>query len=302
MQLNSINYFVTIAQEKSISKAADKLFVSQPALSLYMKKIESELNTPLFVHGNRNFELTQAGEIFFQEGQVILQLYEQMMRRITSLANSNQEIVHFGISPFYSKYYLPKIIPHVLERYPWLQFNIIEEHSVYLEEKLAAGELDFCALPLYPKNPLLDYEVIHQEEIFLAVPRNHPVNALITPSSGISYIDLRLVRNEPFVSLKSIQKFSEMSHQLCEEAGFTPRTICETLNWDTVDTLVGTGLGVGFVPEVLVKAPTTENSPNYYRISAKAFRPYAIVTQKNSTISHPAMLIIDYFRKAFQVG
>lgn len=173
---------------------------------------------------------------------------------------------------------------------------------MYLEEKLAAGELDFCALPLYPKNPLLDYEVIHQEEIFLAVPRNHPVNALITPSSGISYIDLRLVRNEPFVSLKSIQKFSEMSHQLCEEAGFTPRTICETLNWDTVDTLVGTGLGVGFVPEVLVKAPTTENSPNYYRISAKAFRPYAIVTQKNSTISHPAMLIIDYFRKAFQVG
>ena len=156
MQLNSINYFVTIAQEKSISKAADKLFVSQPALSQYMKKIESELNTPLFVHGNRNFELTQAGEIFFQEGQVILQLYEQMMRRITSLANSNQEIVHFGISPFYSKYYLPKIIPHVLERYPWLQFNIIEEHSVYLEEKLAAGELDFCALPLYPKNPLLD--------------------------------------------------------------------------------------------------------------------------------------------------
>ena len=69
-----------------------------------------------------------------------------------------------------------------------------------------------------------------------------------------------------------------------------------------MDTLVGTGLGVGFVPEVLVKAPTTENSPNYYRISAKAFRPYAIVTQKNSTISHPAMLIIDYFRKAFQVG
>ena len=223
MQLNSINYFVTIAQEKSISKAADKLFVSQPALSQYMKKIESELNTPLFVHGNRNFELTQAGEIFFQEGQVILQLYEQMMRRITSLANSNQEIVHFGISPFYSKYYLPKIIPHVLERYPWLQFNIIEEHSVYLEEKLAAGELDFCALPLYPKNPLLDYEVIHQEEIFLAVPRNHPVNALITPSSGISYIDLRLVRNEPFVSLKSIQKFSEMSHQLCAGGGFCAR-------------------------------------------------------------------------------
>ena len=208
----------------------------------------------------------------------------------------DQRNVSYGGTGFYydKAPKLPEEVEHHMPDY--------HLYDGWVEEKLAAGELDFCALPLYPKNPLLDYEVIHQEEIFLAVPRNHPVNALITPSSGISYIDLRLVRNEPFVSLKSIQKFSEMSHQLCEEAGFTPRTICETLNWDTVDTLVGTGLGVGFVPEVLVKAPTTENSPNYYRISAKAFRPYAIVTQKNSTISHPAMLIIDYFRKAFQGG
>jgi LysR family hydrogen peroxide-inducible transcriptional activator len=169
---------------------------------------------------------------------------------------------------------------------------------------LINGQLDFCTIPLHPINPELEYEVIHQEEIFLAVPKHHPVNSQITPSPGFSYIDLRLVKNEPFIALKSVQKFSQMSIRMCEEAGFTPNVILETLNWDTVNLLVAKGLGVGFVPEILVNsASRDENQPNYYRIlSTRATRPYAIAYSKGKTPFAAAQILMDYFRDAFRSG
>lgn len=300
MNLNSIQYFITIVQEKSISKAAKKLYVSQPAMSQCIKRLETELNAPLFIPGNRDFQLTQTGELLYQEGTVIFQLYEQLLKKIHYLLETQQEEVYFGISPFYGQYYLPRIIPYLMKNYPHIHYNITEDYSVRLEEKLLAGELDFCAVPLFPQNPLLEYEVISEEEIFLAVPRNHPVNELVTPSPGISYIDLSLVKNEPFISLKPVQKFAKMEQQICEEFGFTPNTVCETLSWDTVDTLVGVGTGVGFVPELLAKKTPGENTPNYYRISTSVSRPYAIAVQKDHPLSASASLMIDAFRKVLQ--
>lgn len=301
MDLKAITYVTVIARERSFSKAAEKLFISQPALSQYIKKVEAELNLPLFERQSHPLELTAAGEVFVQDGEVILQLRDRMLRRIHNIANQYGDTVHFGISPFYSKYYLPKVLPRFFADYPKIKVEISEEYSYVMENLLISGQLDFCALPIHPMNPQLTYEVIHQEEIFLAVPKKHPVNALITPSPGFPYIDLRLVKNEPFIGLKSVQKFSEMGRHLCEDAGFAPHILYETLSWDTVNMLIANGLGVGFVPEILIDSDTAHNRPHYYRIAnANATRPYAIVSRKGTVPTPAAQLLMDYFRESFQ--
>lgn len=301
MDIKGIKYVITIAQERSFSKAAEKLFISQPALSQYIKKLEEELGSPLFDRRSFPMELTPAGEIFIQDGATILQLKEKMIRRITNSANLSEDTVYLGISPFYSKYYLPRILPAFFNNHPHIKVEISEEYSYVLENLLISGQLDFATLPLHPINSELTYEVIHQEEIFLAVPKQHPVTALITPSPSFPYIDLQLVKNEPFIGLKSVQKFSEMGNRLCEEAGFTPNYIYETLNWDTVNMLIANGLGVGFVPEILIDPSSSSKQPNYYRIaSGNATRPYTIALRKGSTPTPAAQILMDYFRESFK--
>ena len=301
MSLKAIKYVITIAKEGSFSKAAEKLFISQSALSQCIKKLEEELSCTLFERHNNSLELTKAGEIFVQEGSVILDLYDKMLRRLSSVANKYEDTVHFGISPFYSKYYLPKILPSFLLNNPSIKVEISEEYSHVLESLVINKQLDFCAVPLDPMHPQLEYEVIHQEEIFLAVPKHHPVNSQITPSPGFPYIDLKLVKNEPFISLKSVQKVSEMIYQICRQAGFTPNIILETFNWDTVNMLVSKGVGIGFVPEILVYNSSGKDQPNYYRIrSSCTTRPYCIAYRKGEKLFPAAQLLIEHFRDAFK--
>ena len=90
----------------------------------------------------------------------------------------------------------------------------------------------------------------------MAIPKNHPINAHYPDTSAngerFPYIDLSLLKNEALIGLKKIQKFSQMGLRLCKEAGFVPNTVCATLHWETVHMLVATGLGVGFIPKMLV--------------------------------------------------
>lgn len=305
MQIKSFYYFQTIVEKKTLSAAAKALFVSQPALSQQIQRMEEEIGATLFARNGHALTLTPAGEIFLQRGRHILQTYENMEKEIRILRFGDLESVRFGISPFYSQHYLPKILPPLLSQYPQLKIDIVEDISQRLEEKLLNGELDFCALPLYPKNEMLEYEAIYHEEILLAVPRNHPINAEYPASAVIDrsfpYIDLALVKNEAFIGLKKIQKFSMMGLRLCEEAGFVPNTVCETMNWETVHMLVASGLGVGFIPEMLAgRISDASLCPCYYRIAANAHRAYAIAQRPGTALSETAQILVNSFRDFFR--
>jgi len=304
MQIKSFRYFETIVEKKTLSAAAEALFISQPALSQQVRKMEEEVGAPLFSRDGHTLTLTPAGEIFLKNGQHILRIYENMRQEIDLSHRKDQGSVRFGISPFYSQHYLPRLLPPILHRYPNLRIDIIEDISQRLEKLLIEGELDFCALPLSPKNDLLEYEAIYQEEILLAVPRNNPLNAGYPPNAledrNFPYINLSLVRSEAFIGLKKVQKFSAMGLRLCEEAGFVPNTICETLNWETVHLLVASGLGVGFIPKMLAgDVKDRDSCPCYYRIPS-SFRAYAIAYRIGEGLSDPAQILVDGIRDFFR--
>ena len=305
MNIRSFQYFIAIWEKPTLSAAADALYISQPALSQQIKKIEEEVGAQLFTRKGHTMSLTPAGEVFLLCSRRILQFYEAMQREVKMLSVAEKDTVHMGISPFYSQHYLPKILPPFLQKHPQINVDIVEEISVILENRLLKGELDFCALPLYPKNELLEYETIYHEKILLAVPKDHPVNsnyptdALITKS--YPFLDLALMKNEPFIGLKKIQKFSAIGLRLCEEAGFAPRTICETMNWETVHLMIASGLGVGFVPEILIgNILDPETCPCYYQLSSPAYRDYALVHRPGAILSDAANILQESLREFFR--
>lgn len=305
MNIRSFQYFITISEKPTLSAAADALYISQPALSQQIRKIEEEVGAQLFIRKGHTMTLTPAGEAFLLCSRRILQFYEAMQREVKMLSVAEKDTVHMGISPFYSQHYLPKILPPFLQKYPHINVDIVEENSVNLENKLLKGELDFCALPLYPKNELLEYETIYHEKILLAVPRDHPINSSYPADALISRtypsIDLALMKNEPFIGLKKIQKFSAIGLRLCEEAGFVPRTICETMNWETVHLMITSGLGVGFVPEILIgNIIDPEICPCYYQLSSPVYRDYALVHRPGAILSEAANTLQESLREFFR--
>lgn len=305
MQIKSFQYFISIVENKSLSAAAQALYISQPALSQHIKKLEDELNVTLFKREGHFLTLTQAGEIFLRNSKNILRDFGNMQKEFELLHSGDSESVRFGISPFYSQHYLPKLLPSIITKYPGLKIDIVEDISTALERKLIDGDLDFCTLPLLPKNDLLEYEAIYHEEILLAVAHDNPLNAGYPQDAlknhNFPYINLSRVRGESFITLKKIQKFSHMGLRLCEDAGFIPTTICETMNWETVHMLVSSGLGVGFIPSILAgQIPASAEPPCYYRIDSNSYRAYAIATRPGSALSAPAQILVDGFRKFFQ--
>ncbi len=301
MTFKTIEYVIAVHEAGSFSRAAQNLFISQPALSQAIAKAEHDLGVEFFTRDTHSLRLTAAGELLVREGRELLLKRDELKTRISGLSAARSETIRLGISPFYSKYYLPAILPYFRHHFPSVRLEITEEISVVLEQQVIDGTLDFCFVPLHPQNPRLSYEVVHVEEILLAVPKSSPVCAHATPSPGLPYIDLKYLANEPFIALKSIQKFNEMSVQLCARAGFEPHVVYETLNWDTVSMLVASGMGVGFVPDVLLNRLSGENSPQYYRLLGHdALRPYAVACKRGSQLSPLAIQLVEIFKSNIQ--
>ena len=297
MTFKTIEYVLAVYETGSFSRAAQQLFISQPALSQAIRKTEEELGAAIFVRDTHSVRLTAAGELLVREGRELLAKRNELKTRISGLSAARNDIIRLGISPFYSKYYLPAVLPYFSRYFPSVRLEITEEISVVLEQQVVDGMLDFCFVPLHPQNPRLCYEVIHVEEILLAVPQGSPVCIHATPSPTLPYLDLKYCENEPFIALKSIQKFNDMSAKLCAQAGFKPHIVYETLNWDTVNLLAASGLGVGFVPDVLLNHFTGERSPQYYHLlGVDALRPYAVAFKKGSELSPLARQLVEIFR------
>lgn len=301
MDFKALEYICAISEAKTISQAARNLFISQPALSQYLSKIEQGLGTPVFVRSGNVMTLTSAGEILVREGRALLMAREDMMAQVAGLSSGRAETLCFGISPFYSKYYLPLLLPYYRTHYPHIQLNIIEQSSTDLEQRVLDGSLDLCFIPAEPMREGLTYRPIYMEEIMIALPPAHPANAHAVPSPGIPYLDIACLGNEPFVELVPTLKFAKMSQRILRHFSITPNVIYESTNWDTVCMLVARGIGVGFLPEVLIHKHLLE--PTFYRIAGiDSTRSYSAVYVRGRRLSHSELNLINVFQELLKKG
>ncbi len=280
MDDRALLYFITVARRGSFTKAAEELFISQSALSQSISHLEKELDVKLLSRG-RVISLTRAGRVFLAEAQRLYQNTNQLKERLKELKNESPEFLTFGISSFYSKYFLPKIVSHLESDYPKLSVNFIEDTSLKMEDMLMGGILDCALVPLPLGHSELECVPVRMETIYIAAPKNHPL-AETDPDEAVS---LKLFGNERFILTKPIQRFTALAHTLCENAGFTPNTAYETMNWDTAHALISEGMGVGFVPDILTSVKS-DNSPVYRKIDdPKSVRFYVLARRKGRSFS-----------------
>lgn len=245
--LKRFEYVMIINECGSISKAANKLSISQPTLSKYLSNLEQELECELFDRTKTPLELTCAGEAFLQTGQKMLDLDSQLGTRLETLKNNDSLEITLGMSVSRSKYLMPLILSQYSKTNPKNRVLIKEGTTSQISESLTQGKLDMAISLLDEKTRQFENVVLFEERVLLAVPKSL-VHKVQTALENNSEVDLRKLRDVPFISVQEGQYLRNALDLLLGEQ-VVPEYECQYI--ESALALSKMGIGVTLVPSYI---------------------------------------------------
>lgn len=243
LEISELNSFAVLAEELHFGRASNRLFLSQPALSKQIRRLESKVGGQLFARTRRKVELTEAGRVLLPYAERILQEAE------TALSVSKQAVeglagtlrIGFGIASVFD--ILPRTVVRFRKAFPLVGLQMQDMTTPSQVESLLDGRIDIGILRL---------PVVHAELDSLLLDREHFV---AVTSKSVQYNKkegLACLRDAPFILFDSIT-FLDRAFTLCRRAGFTPRVVQEANEIFTILNLVRAGLGVSLLPSAAMK-------------------------------------------------
>lgn len=297
IELKTLKIMLAIEQEGSFAKAAKILYTTQPALTKYIKRIESALSFPLYNRENGKCIPTEPAKILLTEGKLLLSQYNSMLKKMENVANSKITDIELGWPDGYAVNYLDRIMSSA-SHLNSLNVTITEGSVETLINLLLQKKLTLLFVPAVYYHPDLLYSTILHEEFYLAVPKNHIANSLIMENSLANYADLSKIKGMPFISLYA-KAYEEFIKPLFHEAGYKPNVIIKCTSWDSSHSLVENGLGLSIVPYWF--AEKGHEKINYYHIQSncRTYRIFACVLHRSQLISPELQSFIDYVKNIY---
>ncbi|MDY3282511.1 MAG: LysR family transcriptional regulator [Dysosmobacter sp.] len=252
-------YFQAIATEHSISRAADKLYISQSSLSKFLKAIEDELGTKLVDRRTIPLKLTPAGERFLQFLKESSALYEKALSEITQLESEAPRELIIGTSSMNSKV-ISDAFPEFYSRYPNIQLSLQEGHSEDLAQLLMRRKIDMAVL-VRNGNDINDssgsFEVLVSQPRLIVVSRKNPLARLAGPDNSLEnpqYLDIHHLENQKLIAGKAGQRIFEDMNEMVHKRRIPIRGFLETQSVDTMVSFAAKNYGVSFIPSYYLKS------------------------------------------------
>ncbi|MDF2572254.1 MAG: catM 1 [Sporomusa sp.] len=278
--LKNMNYVYAVYLNKSFSKAAQELYISQPALSAAIKKVEDEIGLPIFDRSSNPIQLTLAGEFYIESIEKIMEIEKEMATHFNSLLGNNRGTINVGSASFFCAYILPTIIQEFKPKYPGYAVNLLEANADDLIKCLRSGVVDVIL-----DVEKLDSSSFHsiewaEEQIVLAVPAAYEVNNYLK-KYRLTFEDVRsrryLEQKYPKVSLKQfenetfllLKQGNDMYHRglkMCRKAGFTPKVAMHLDQLLTAYYIASGGKGITFVRAGITHYVEATNRLIFYKI------------------------------------
>ncbi|MBQ4517695.1 MAG: LysR family transcriptional regulator [Clostridia bacterium] len=276
------NYVLTIYREGSFSNAAKKLYISQPSLSASVKRIEEKIGVPIFDRSTTPVSLTEVGQEYVKYALSFEEKEQDFARYIGDYANFLTGSVRIGGSSLFSSFMLPGMISSFNQKYPNIRFEIFEDNTKTLLEKLSLGELD-----LIIDNTMIDDEateatICSSETILLSVPKSFTVNESLKNyrlsaddiKNGVhkdnAYsVSLKKFSSYPFILLHSENDTGKRALQLFKKHHINPNVAFFLDQQVTSYNISSTGMGISFVSDILIREMETGSSLYYYRLQDK---------------------------------
>ncbi len=287
MDLRHLRYMLMVAEERSFSRAAEKLFIAQPHLSQYIQKLEKQLGVRLFDRSTTPLTLTYAGEQFARTARQLLQLNSNLLQQMQDVAEEKKGRLALGMSPVRSAYILPIVLPAFLARYPNVELSLHEGTSAELEEWMNHGVTDLTILSLPINSTDYSHEVLLEEKFLIVAPPNHPL-AKRRPGDNANPppLSLRDLEAEPFILLQEGQALRRIADLLFLQAGYRPRTVLETRSYQAAHALASIGLGFTFSTKSVSSLHDTPAAPVRLFTADPTFtRTLAVVYRKGKYLT-----------------
>lgn len=249
IDLKQLRYFLAVAEEKSFSRAAEKLHISQPPLSQQIMKLEAELGVRLFARTTRTFELTVAGKALMQEASDLLARMRMTVDTIRQIDRGEVGRLRVGIVGSAMWGPIPSLLEEFQTKYPRVTWTLHELGPTVQYEALRGKQVDvgFWREPKLDEDELkrdnLRQELCYRENVCVAINEHHPLAAR-------GEIDLMDIAQEPMLTLAlDKSSFPRYLIECCVKAGFQPTIFQEANEPQTLLAMVGAGLGVTLLPE-----------------------------------------------------
>ena len=272
-----------MAEQRSITKAASALYISQPSLSQYLSKLEAELGTALFVRTKNELLPTAAGELYIEAARNVLHIQKQLYRNISTLTQTGQ--LRVGISSQWALDVLTDILPDFRKRYPNITIKIHQNKYDSMTALLNSGKLDLAVMAATDlDNFPYSYELLRKEEILFMMPKNHHLYPQFAPNQSISLNDItNLFQSESFILSDEGSTLREVADHIFRQYQFMPLSCCEVNSNNVMQKLVAKNMGVSFIP--ISYSSRANEDISYHKIEPRVFRYNIIAYRKNSVFS-----------------
>lgn len=314
---SGMNYVYEVYKERSFSKAAENLYISQPALSAMIKKIEHKIGMPLFDRSMNPIRLTECGEKYVKTAEKIMDLEDEFACYVGNLAELKAGHLSVGGTYLFSAFIIPPIIQKFQERYPYVKISLFEGHTPLLEEKLFAGELDILIDNYILDEKIYEKKIFAREHLVLAVPKSYASNCHAWKyqlsaqdirenrhlDPAFPGVPLKKFEEDPFVVLRSHNDTRIRVEAICRRAGVRPVYALKLNQLLTTYHLTEYGMGISFVSDTVVRSMPDSDKVVFYKVDDEAVvREVYLYYRKNKYLTRSMEEFIKFAIPGIELG
>jgi DNA-binding transcriptional LysR family regulator len=244
--ITQVEGFLETARQGNLTRAAEALHVTQPALTARLQALEEELGSALFLRGRRGMQLTDAGRAFLPYAQRALLALDEGLGLVTAIGRGGTGELVLGAAPAVSTYVLPALLLRFTQRHPGVRLVVRTGHSEEILDMALRREIDL-GLVRELRHPDIESRPLYDDELVLVAHGSHPFAAR-------DRIDLAEIAEARLILFDRTSNYYDLTNAFFREAGVAPDGVMELDNIDSAKQMVGQGLGIALLPHTAVAA------------------------------------------------
>ncbi len=297
-------YVYEVWREKSFSKAASRMYISQPSLSAKIKRIEEKLGAEIFDRSTSPLGLTEFGQVYIDAIREVNGIERRVESRINDMNMLRSGELSIGASNVFAAYVLPPIIAKFKKKFPKVKINLTEGNTATLEKQLSSNEIDIVIDNNHYDHELYEKKECKSEKILLAVPSSFLeckeaekyelsescIEKKEYLSESYPAVPLSLFQKIPFILLTSGNDTRIRGEKMCKEAGFRPNVVLEVRQQSTAYMIATTKIGATFISDTVVQKLPLHTNLKYYKLDSELANRTVYFTLKKHKQQSKAIL------------
>lgn len=305
MNLENLEYFLVAAEEKNITRAAERLYISQQSLSSHILRLERHYGVTLFER-RPTLMLTEAGRKLQKAARQMLNIEKELAHALDDINHQRHVELRIGIPYTRGRILLPEILPGFQKKHPQIELHITEGHTAALCEWIRNGQIDLLIAPSPILEPTVQTISLMEERLFMCVP--HELLRKHYPEQVPSVLSLAEFADTPMLLMAPGNQLRRQMDSIFIQHHIQPNILLETGNIETLISLCEKGLGITFYPEMFVRYRLSQEHPQPLPVHFSLFQEHTVPSsliigyRLGNYVSYGMQTFIDVVRDYFSPG